>query len=108
MPGTPLFILAYMVVVLVAFAAPFALALGASRLLSVAGLAGLAIAAYIGQAADPRAALIAAALPAAMALLAADALRLRRLPVVRLAAQDRGRPIELLAEHHAHELVRQR
>jgi hypothetical protein len=91
-----------MLVVLVAFAAPFALALGASRLRSVAGLAGLAVAAYAGQAADPRTALLAATLPAALALLSADALRLRsrRLPVVRLAAQDRGRPVELLAEHH--------
>jgi hypothetical protein len=97
-----------MAVVLVAFAVPFALALGASRLRSVAGLVGLAIAAYAGQAADPRAALVAVTLPAVLALLAADALRLRRLPMVRLAAQDRGRPVELLAEHHARELVRQR
>ena len=95
-----------MAVVLVAFAVPFALALGASRLRSVVGLVGLAIAAYAGQAADPRAALVAVTLPAVLALLAADALRLRRLPMVRLATQDRGRPVELLAEHHARELVR--
>ncbi len=50
-----------MLVVLVAFAAPFALALGASRLRSVAGLAALAIAAYAGSAADPRTAVLAAA-----------------------------------------------
>jgi hypothetical protein len=97
-----------MAVVLVAFAATFAVGLGASRVRSVAGLAGLAIAAYAGQAADPRAALVTTVLPAALAILAVDALRLRRLPVVRLAAQDRGRPVELLAEHHARELVRQR
>jgi hypothetical protein len=98
-----------MLVVVVAFAAPFALALGATRLRSVAGLAGLAIAAYAGTAADPRAALLAVTLPAALALLSADALRLRRrrLAVVGLAAQDRGRPVELLAEHHPRELVRQ-
>ena len=106
MPGTPLFILVGMAVVLVAFAATFALASGASRLRSVAGLAGLAIAAYAGHAPDPRAALVAVTLPVALALLGADALRLRRLPVVRLAPQDRGRPVELLAEHHARELVR--
>ena len=99
-----------MLVVLVAFAAPFALALGASRLRSVAGLAALAIAGYAGSAADPRAALLAVTLPAVLALLSADALRLRRrrLAVVRLAPQDRGRPVELLTEHHARELVRQR
>ena len=97
-----------MVVVLVAFAATFALGLGASRLRSVAGLAGLAIAAYAGQSADPRGALVAAVLPAALALLAVDATRIRRLPVVRLAPQDRGRAVELLAEHHPRELVGQR
>lgn len=99
-----------MLVVLVAFAVPFALALGASRLRSVAGLAGLAIAGYAGSAADPRAALLAVTLPTVLALLSADALRLgrRRLAVVGLAPQDRGGPVELLAEHHPRELVRQR
>ncbi len=101
MPGTPLFILARMVVVLVAFVATFTLGLRATRLRSVAGLAGLAIAAYAGQSADPRGALVAAVLPATLAILSVDALRLRRLPVVRLAAQDRGRSVELLAEHHS-------
>ena len=108
--GDPFFILAPMLVVLVAFAAPFALALGASRLRSVAGLTALAIAAYAGSAADPRTAVLAAVPAAALALLSADALRLRRrrLPVVRLAPEDRRRPVELLAEHHPRELVRQR
>ncbi len=110
MPGTPLFILARMLVVLVAFAAPFALSLGASRLRSVAGLAALAVAAYAGSAADPRTALLATTVPAALGLLTADALRLRRrrLPVVRLAPEDRRGPVELLAEYNARELVRQR
>ncbi len=100
-----------MLVALVAFAVPFALALGASRLRSVVGLAVLAIAAYAGSVSDPHTALLLTALPAALALLAADVLRLRRrrrLPVVRLAAQDRGRPVELLAEDDAGELVRER
>jgi len=92
---------------LVAFVATFALGLGATRLRSVAGLAVLASAAYAGAAADHRPAVIGTVLPVALALLAADAVRLgRRLPVVRLAPQDRGRPVELLAEHHARELVR--
>jgi hypothetical protein len=95
-----------MVAVLVAFTATLALGLGASRLRSVAGLAALSIAAYAGGAADPRTAL-ALTLAVALALLAADALRLR-LPVIRLAAEDRGRSVELLAEHNPRELVRQR
>ncbi len=91
-----------MLVELVAFAATFALGVGATRLRSAAGLAALAIAAYAGAAADPRAALIGTALPVALAILAADAVRLsRRLPVVRLAPQDRGHAVELLAEHNA-------
>jgi len=97
-----------MLVGLVAFVSAFALGLGATRLRSVAGLAALVIAAYAGAAADPRAALVATAMPITLAILAADAVRLgRRLPVVRLAAEDRRRPVELLSEHHPRELVRQ-
>ena len=98
-----------MLVVVVAFVATFALGIGATRLRSVAGLAALAVAAYAGTAADPRVALVGTALPIGLAILSADAVRLgRRLPVVRLAPQDGGRPVELLAEHHPGELVRQR
>lgn len=96
-----------MLVWLLAFAVTFAFGVAASRLRSVAGLAALGVAAYAGSATDQRAAFLAVAMPCALAVLAADRVRLgRRLPVVRLAAQDRGRPVELLAEHHARELVR--
>ena len=78
MPGTPEVILAAVLVPVAAFALVFALGLGASRLRSVAGLAGLVAAAYAGAASDPRPAALAIVLPAALALLAADGVRLRR------------------------------
>jgi len=67
-----------MVVVPVAFLLTLGLGIGASRLRSVAGLAGLAIAAFAASASDPRSAMLLAAVPAALALLAADAIRIGR------------------------------
>ena len=58
-----------MLVPALVFAATFGLALGASRLRSVAGLAGLVAAAYAGTAAEPRPAALAVLLPAGLALL---------------------------------------
>jgi hypothetical protein len=83
-----------------AFVVAFGLALGASRLRSVAGLAGLVAAVYAGAAADPRAAAVAIVLPSAMALLAADGVRIRRRrpAQVRAAAAERRRVPELLGE----------
>ena len=63
---------------MLAFALTFGLALTASRLRSVAGLMGLVAAGYAGGATEPRTAAIAVALPAALALLAADAARMPR------------------------------
>ncbi len=83
-----------------AFAVAFALALGASRLRSVAGLAALVAAAYGGTAADPRAAALAIVLPSAVALLAADGVRIRRRrpAQVRPVSHERRRVPELLGE----------
>ena len=66
-----------MVVVPVAFMLTLGLGIGASRLRSVAGLAGLAVAAFAATSSDTRAAVLLAAVPAAVALFAADAIRLR-------------------------------
>ena len=83
-----------------AFAVAFGLALGASRLRSVAGLAGLVAAAYAGTAADPRAAALAIVLPSSVALLAADGVRIRRRrpAQARPAGHERRRLPELLGE----------
>ncbi len=92
-----------MAVSIVVFAGFLALGLGASRLRSVVGLAALAVATHAGLAVDQRSAAIAVALPAGLALLTADALRLS---VIRLAAEDRRRPVQLLDEHDPRQLVR--
>jgi hypothetical protein len=86
-----------------AFSVVFALALGASRLRSVAGLAGLVAVAVAGTAADPRAAALAVVLPSAVALLAADGVRIRRHrpQVARVAGRERRRPVELAGEQQA-------
>jgi hypothetical protein len=77
-----------MLVPVLAFAAVLGLAMGASRLRSVAGLAVLVAAAYAGNAADPRAAALQVVLPAGLALLAADARRLPRRRRVAAAPRD--------------------
>ena len=89
-----------MLIGLLAFAVVFGLALGASRLRSVAGLAGLVAAAYAGTAADPRPAALAIVLPSAVALLAADGVRIRRRrpAQVRPVVHERQRLPELLGE----------
>ena len=99
-PGTARVILAAVAVGVLAFVVVFALALGASRLRSVAGLAGLVAAANAGSAADPRAAALAIVLPSAVALLAADGVRIRRRrpAPVRPATPERRRLPELLGE----------
>jgi len=90
MPGTPRVTLPGVLVPVLAFAATFGLALGASRLRSVAGLTALVAAAYAGTASEPRPAALAVLLPAALGLLAADALRLPR-QRRRAAARERRR-----------------
>jgi hypothetical protein len=100
MSGTLRVILAGVLTSVLAFAVAFGLALGASRLRSVAGLAGLVAAAYAGTAADPRAAGLAIVLPSAVALLAADGVRIRwRRPAqARAAGHERRRAPDLLGE----------
>ena len=90
-----------MLVAVLAFAAVFGLALGASRLRSVAGLAGLVVAAYAGGASDPRSAVLAIVLPAGLALLAADARRLPRRRRRAASAREHRATGRLLHEHTA-------
>jgi len=87
MPGTPPVTLPAVLIPVLAFVIVLGLAAGASRLRSVAGLAGLVAVAYAGSAPDPRAAALHIVLPAGLALLAADTLRLPRRR--RLAATTR-------------------
>ncbi len=66
----------------------------------MAGLAGLVAAAYAGTAADPRVAALAIVLPSAVALLAADGVRIRRRRPARIGpvVRERRRPAELASE----------
>src|SRR3954451_6975032 len=95
MSGTLRVILAGVLTSVLAFAVAFGLALGASRLRSVAGLAGRVGGAHDGHAGAPRAAGLAIVLPSAVALLAADGVRIRwRRPAQARAAghERRGGP----------------
>ncbi len=95
-----------MLIAIAAFALFGGATLIASRLRDVVRLAALFGVAWAGHAGNWQVGLLTGAVPAFLAILAADAL-LRRSPVVRLAAQDRRRPVQLLEEHHAGELVRE-
>ena len=75
----------------------------ATRVVPVAGLAILFGAAWMGTAGHLHHGLLSGALPALLGVLTADALRVSA--VVRLPADDRHRPVELLGEHHPRELV---
>jgi hypothetical protein len=85
-------ILAGVLVIPVAFVLTLGLGVGASRLRSVAGLAALAAVAFAASSGDPRSALLRAVVPAAVALLAADAFRVRRSAEWRAARVGR-RPV---------------
>jgi len=77
-----------MLVVPVAFAVTLGFAIAASRLRSVAGLAALAVIAFAATSDDARGAILRAALPAALAVLTADAIRVRRSAEWRAARTD--------------------
>ena len=89
--------------------AAFALAtLVAARVGQVYAVAALFGAAWVLHAGGTSTAILDGALPALVAVLAVDGVRLTspiRSAVVGLAAQDRRRPVELLGEHHPRELV---
>ena len=91
-----------------AIAAGFgAVGLLADRIGPVYGLASLFAAAWVGHAGDLRHSVLTGAIPAIVAVMAADAVRLT-LPVVGLAPEDRGSAVELLGEDYPGELVRER
>ena len=89
--------------------AAFALAtLVAARVGQVYAVAALFATAWVLRAGGTSIAVLDGALPALVAVLAVDAVRLTspiRLAVVGLAPQDRRGPVELLAEHHPRQLV---
>jgi hypothetical protein len=95
-----------MLVAAAAFALFAVAAVTATRLWDVTRLAVLFGAAWAGHAADWRSGLLTGAVPALLAILAVEGLGLRS-PVVRLAAKDRGRAVELLGEDDAGQLMGQ-
>jgi hypothetical protein len=93
-----------MLVAVAAFVIFAAAAVAVTRLRDVVRLAVLCGAAWAGHAADWRTGLLTCAVPALLAILAVEGLGLRS-PVIRLAAQDRGRAVELLGEDDAGQLM---